>query len=67
MIVLLFSFIAFGMPMGFLNMNRTDDTSLIDGVFGFWVFDSVFNQYLLGLGEFGMDNYKGEDEQNPNP
>ena len=67
MVVLMFSFILFGMPLGFLNMNRTEDTSFIDGVFGLWVFDSVFNQYLLGLGEFGMDNYQGEYEQAPNP
>ena len=57
MIVLLFSWIVFGMPIGFLDMNRTRDTSLIDGIFGSWTGDIIFNQYLLSLGEFRMDNY----------
>lgn len=43
MIVLLFSLIVFGMPMGFLNMNRYDDTSLVENVFGFWVVDTIFS------------------------
>ena len=57
MVVLFVSLMIFGIPLGVLNMNRDASNSLIDTVFGSWVLDVMFNQYLLGLGEFGMDNF----------
>ena len=30
---------------------------LIDGAFNFWLLDFLYNQYLLCLGEFGLDNF----------
>lgn len=57
MIILFASLLVFGLPIQYLNLNRTDDNAIVDGVFGFWGLDILFNQYLLSLGEFNMDNF----------
>ena len=57
MIVLLFSLIAFGIPLGFLSMNSASDDQVVEGVFNSFFFDVMFNQYLLGLGEFNTDGF----------
>merc|ERR1719362_155131 len=49
----------FGVPVLMLDMNSAEDAELIDDNFHFWLVDLMFNQYMLALGEFGMDNFQG--------
>ena len=68
---LLIYFIVLGMfanAVYCLSLNRDpddEDSAIIDQAVNNRVFDSILNQYLLSLGEFGTDNYgageKGED------
>ena len=56
--ILFISLMIFGTPMGFLSMNSPDAENLVVAdTFGSWVFDLLFNQYLLALGEFNMDGF----------
>lgn len=57
MILMLACLMVFGLPMFFLNLNRTPENALIDDPFGFWFLNVFLNQYLLALGEFNMDNF----------
>lgn len=57
MILLFVALSTFGVPMIILDFNRTADDGNVDGIFGFWVFNMLINQYLLALGEFNMDNF----------
>ena len=46
---------AFGVPMSMLDLNQRDeDDGQIESATGFWLFDAIFNQYLLSLGEFDV-------------
>lgn len=46
---------AFGVPMSMLDLNqRSEDDIQIVSTTGFWLFDAIFNQYLLSLGEFDV-------------
>ena len=47
------SLLIFGIPLTMLDMNRSDGSEIISKVFGFWLLDAIYNQYLLSLGEFG--------------
>lgn len=72
-IVLLISLLAFANIIFILNINRNEDMnctyldektekmtscdSIYDGIFGNGGLDSTVHAYLLGLGEFQVDNY----------
>ena len=44
--------------MGFLTLNSIGaEHEVINSTFGVWLFDLLFNQYLLALGEFNMDGF----------
>ena len=45
------SLLIFGMPMSFLSLNRTEDAALIDNSFGYWLLDTLYNQFLISLGD----------------
>ena len=58
MILLIFSLFIFGTPMGFLTLNSIGaENEVVTSVFGGWLPDLIFNQYLLALGEFNMDGF----------
>lgn len=57
MLLLLLTLLMFGVPLLMLNANSAPGKELIDPAFGYWAFDLTYNQYLLALGEFGMDNF----------
>lgn len=41
--------------MSMLDLNqRSEDDIQIVSTTGFWLFDAIFNQYLLSLGEFDV-------------
>ena len=45
----------FGLPLNLLNQQRyrhEEDMMIIKEQLGFWLFDVLYNQYLLSLGEF---------------
>ena len=43
----------FGLPLSMLDLSRNDDAELIPKErFNWWVIDSIYNQYLIILGEF---------------
>ena len=49
----------FGSSLFILNTNRDSSHELIEPTLGYWAIDTLINQYLLSLGEFGMDNFEG--------
>ena len=54
----------FGTPMYILNMNRVNDDEIITSTFGnIWVLNAFYNQYMLSLGEFNIDNFSGYAQQ----
>ena len=53
----------FGMPMYILQLNRTEENAVVDEIFGnIWILNAFYNQYMLSLGEFAIDNF-GEGPQ----
>ena len=57
LILLVTTLMMFGVPIVLLDMNSKVDKQVIDNALGFWAFDILFNQYLLALGEFNIDNF----------
>ena len=53
MILFGFAILLFTIPISLLNLSRTEDASLVTVIFNNAIFDGLFNQYLLSLGEFG--------------
>ena len=62
MVLLLIVLMIFGVPIMILDMNSEDGYEMIDDSWHNWLLNLLFNQYLLSLGEFGMDNF-GEHPQ----
>lgn len=66
----IFSFLAliltalamFGVPMVILNLNRNEETQVIQKVFDLWFIDMLLNQYLMALGEFDTESYANEPQ-----
>ena len=53
------SLLIFGMPMNMLSHNRDDEETLVDDSFGYWLLDTIYNQYLISLGDAEQkDNFK---------
>ena len=52
MILIMIALLIFGVPMVILNLNRSEEDSIIENLTGYRVFDTFINQYLLALGEF---------------
>ena len=67
MIILMIFLVMFANCIYILDLYREEkdpDLVLVEGYFEGWnTFNTLFNQYLLALGEFGMDNFK---EGSPN-
>ena len=57
MVLLLIALLMFGIPIMMLDMNSEDGYEMIDNSWHNWLLNLLFNQYLLALGEFGMDNF----------
>ena len=57
MVLLLIALLMFGIPIMMLDMNSEEDYEMIDDSWHNWLLNLLFNQYLLALGEFGMDNF----------
>ena len=51
----------FGSALYILSMNRKAEDEIVEEIFNSWLFNTFINQYLLSLGEFGMDNFEGEN------
>ena len=60
MIFFIFIFM-FGSADYILSMNRDSEEKIIETIFKNWLFNTFINQYLLSLGEFGMDNFEGDN------
>ena len=60
LIIFVVALITFGLPLNMLDLNRADTTLLIEPVLGFWPIDTIYNQYLLSLGEFSTLESLGE-------
>ena len=52
MIVFDLSMSILAVPMAILNLNKNKAQDLVPEYFGWWLIDSLFNQYLLALGTF---------------
>ena len=52
----------FGTAFYIVNLNREEDAEIIDATFNSWLFNTFINQYLLSLGEFGLDNFEGNNQ-----
>ena len=54
---------AIGQPMYMLQLNKkSGDEDIIGPVTGHFAFDSLYNQYMLSLGEFAMDGFDNHPE-----
>ena len=53
------SLLLFGIPLVMLNSEAiSDDSAVVEGLFPFWLANSIINQYLLALGEFStLENF----------
>ena len=55
MLLFFVALLLFGLPLSMLNQNRfrySEDEQIIDEVVRWWLYDIIYNQYLLALGEF---------------
>ena len=53
----------FGVPMYLLQLNRDEDNAVVEETFGnIWILNAFYNQYMLSLGEFTIDNFDGEPQ-----
>lgn len=51
------SLLLFGIPLVMLN-TEAGENSVVEGIFPFWLINSIINQYLLALGEFStLENF----------
>ena len=60
--ILAVTLMMFGVPLVMLDGNSADEKELIEGAFNYWLLDLLYNQYLLCLGEFGLDNFGDHPE-----
>ena len=51
MLLVSMSLLLFGIPLVMLNTEAGED-AVVEGLFPFWLINSIINQYLLALGEF---------------
>ena len=57
-IIFIVALMMFGVPMYILNLNRGADDMVVDETFGgIWILNAFYNQYMLSLGEFAIDNF----------
>lgn len=62
MLIFIVALSMFGTPMYMLQLNRNDENAIVEETFGgLWPINLLYNQYMLSLGEFSMDNF----EDNP--
>ena len=65
MLLFFVALLLFGLPLSMLNQNRfrySEDEQIIDEVVRWWLYDIIYNQYLLALGEFvTLDAYTERD------
>ena len=61
MIFFIFIFM-FGSALYILSMNRKAEDEIVEALFNGWLLNTFINQYLLSLGEFGIDNFEGENQ-----
>ena len=52
MILFGFAILLFTIPIAVLNLNRTEDHSLVTVIFNNAIVDGLLNQYMMSLGEF---------------
>ena len=59
MLLFFVALLLFGLPFSMLNENRTGESNIMDYTLYYWLFDVVYNQYLLSAGEFTyIDQYQ---------
>ena len=59
--IFLVALFMFGVPMFILQLNRTEDNPIVEEKFGsLWLLNAFYNQYMLALGEFTIDDFDGE-------
>ena len=53
----------FGVPLYLLQLNRTDENAVVEAKFGdIWLLNAFYNQYMLTLGEFTIDEYDDQPQ-----
>ena len=62
-IIFLTALFMFGVPIHILDLNRGEDNAIMDATFGeIWILNAFYNQYMLSLGEFSIDNYDDQPQ-----
>ena len=61
MVIYVIFLLMFGCAMDCISLNRPEDEEIIESYIGWWFVDLLINQHLLGLGDFAMDNYSGQN------
>ena len=54
MILFCLALLMFGLPINLLNSDGRNKNENINSNFGHWIFDVMFGQYLIALGEFAI-------------
>lgn len=64
MVLFFVSILMFGLPFSMLTLNRDSNSQLmVPERFGWWFIDTIYNQYLITLGEFPIRNqFMGGDQ-----
>ena len=58
MLLFVVAMLIYGVPLSMLSMNRDSDVLLIKKSFDWWVLDTLYEQYLVSLGESStLDNF----------
>ena len=57
MIILVITMLMFGLPIMMLSLNTDDDKELVESNFHLMPVNVLYNQYMLSLGEFNIDNF----------
>ena len=57
-IIFVVALFMFGTPMYILQLNRDEDNAVVEETLGSsWILNALYNQYMLSLGEFTIDNF----------
>lgn len=57
MVLLFIAILIFGLPLSMVNLNRDDTNTVIEETFVWFLFDIIYSQYLLALGQTDTANF----------
>ena len=62
LIILFITLVMFGMPMALLNLNRDDQSLIVENEFEFWGVNMILNQYKIVLSAYNYENFKNKPQ-----